>query len=61
MVRRVDWRVIRPTAGVIDHDQPRAGQPDPLDPTGQEPNDGIDRRKQRELEARGAAVDRQDA
>jgi len=61
MVRGVDGRSLATAFGTFGHDQPGVRQPDPLDPAGQEPKRGIDRRDKRELEARGAAVDRQDA
>ena len=59
LIRGLDLAVLLLTTG-LGHDQPGTRHPDPLDATGQEPLEPVGQREQRELEARRAAVDRQD-
>ena len=59
LIRGLDLAVLLVTTS-LGHDEPGSWHPDPLNPTGQEPLGPISRREQRELEARRAAVDRQD-
>ena len=59
LIRGLDLAVLLLTTG-LGHDEPRTRHPDPLDATEQEPLKPVGQRKQREFEARRAAVNRQD-
>ena len=59
LIRDLDLAVFLLTIG-LGQEQPGTRHPDPLDATGQEPLRPVGQREQRELEARRAAVDRQD-
>jgi hypothetical protein len=56
---RIDRAVFLLTIG-LGHEKPATRHPDPLDATGEEPLESVGQRKPRELEARRAAVNRQD-
>jgi len=59
LIRGLDLAVLLHTTG-LGHGEPGARHPNPLDATGEEPLESVGQRKQRELEARRAAVNRQD-
>ena len=59
LIRGLDLAVLLLTTG-LGHDEPRTRHSDPLDATEQESLKPVSQRKQREFEARRAAVNRQD-
>ena len=60
LIRGLDRAILTPAAVPGVDDQPGLSEPHPLDATGEEPFDRVDRLEDRELQARRAAIDRQD-